>query len=287
MTVNQANLLGLPLFQFGNFSKVGVAHGISTRQAPRKPLFPEAQPAKPDEWRISTNGNSTPYEVLRLRRAEFLAALNTDHRELLFNLTSPMQKHTNNVVAVGREAYRAEMNWRRSIPDTDALVTNLPGVPLMTVHADCPPILFYDPQERVVATAHSGWRGTVAKIGKETVRVMREKYGCKPQNIIAGVGPSIGACCYQVGEPVLSEVKAAFGENRAKELLIAQADKSYHFDLWAAIRLTLIQSGIEAEAIEMSGICTRCNSDRFFSYRATPQEQRHDYGTFGSLVVLT
>jgi hypothetical protein len=286
MGVHNQNSLELALFQFENLSKLGIAHGISTRYAPNKPLFPHAQPEKLDEWRISTNGKTTPYEVLRMRRTEFLAAIDTDYEKLIGNLASPLQKHTGNVATIGKEAYGAEMNWSRSIPNTDALVTNLRDIPLMTIHADCPPILLYDPKEKVIATVHSGWRGTVAKIGAETVKVMQEKYGSEPRNIVAGVGPSIGLCCYQVGEPVLSEVTKAFGTEQAQNLLVPQTDRSYHFDLWSAIQVTLLESGLEPANIEVSGICTRCNHHLFFSYRATPQEHRHDYGNFGSLIVL-
>jgi copper oxidase (laccase) domain-containing protein len=116
---------------------------------------------------------------------------------------------------------------------------------------------------------------------------MVEGYGSDPSTILAGIGPSIGPCCYQVGEPVLSEVSRAFGPERATELLIPQPDGSYHFDLWQAIYNTLLEAGLDPANIEQSQVCTLCENETFFSYRATPPDQRHNYGQFTAVIVLT
>lgn len=287
MPLTTNNSLKLPLFQFSKLLKYPeIAHGVATRRGPASPLFLEAQPDLPDDYRTAGRGAYNKREVIYRRRSELLAALGLDHERVQPNLTAPQQRHTHNVAVVGQEAYGAQLNWDKPLENYDGVITNLPGIPLLTIHADCPPILFYDPEQRVIGAVHSGWRGTVAKISLETVRLMREQYRSRPENIVAGIGPSIGPCCYQVGEPVLSEVANAFGEATAKELLHPQTDGSYHFDLWQAIYITLLEAGLKPQNIEQGGTCTRCQPDHFFSYRATPIEERHNYGQFVALICL-
>jgi polyphenol oxidase len=287
LPITAENRLGLPLFQFGILqSQAGLAHAIATRHAPSRPLFPEVQPAQPDDYRTAGPARFHRKEIIAGRRSEMLAALGFDWRVVQPNLVGVRQIHSATVRAVGTEAYGAELNWLQPIADADGLVTNCPGVPMMTIHADCPPIILYDPVKNAAGVLHSGWRGTVGKIAAAGVRAMTENYGCRPADILAGVGPSIGACCYQVGEPVLSEVKAAFGAAVAADLLMMRPDGSFHFDLGQAIYQTLRESGVTAAHIEQSGICTLCHNRNFFSYRGTPADRREDYGQFTALVVL-
>ncbi|HEX2915254.1 MAG TPA: peptidoglycan editing factor PgeF [Chloroflexia bacterium] len=287
MAVNSDNSLALPLFQFETLRKHhGLVHAVATRLAPANPLLPHVQPARQDDYRTAGKGSYNPREIIHGRRSEMLAALGVDYKVVQPNLVGVQQKHTANVAVIGDEAYGAELNWDKPIPDADGLVTNRPNIPLMTIHADCPAILLYDPVRHATGALHSGWRGTVAKIAFEGVRQMVEQFGSDPADILAGVGPSIGPCCYQVGEPVLSEVERAFGPAKARELLPVQADGSHHFDLWQAIHLTLLEAGLRPEHIEQSNVCTRCHNDRFFSYRCTPPEERHNYGQFTALVML-
>ncbi len=286
MTIDYQNELGLPLFQFETLrQQAAVAHAVSTRLAPRKPLLPQVQPDQPDDYRLAGRSAFNRRETIYGRRTELLTAMGLTPAEVQPNLVGVYQKHTATVLAVGPEAYGAELNWDKPLPDADGLLTDQPGIPLMTIHADCPPILLYDPQKRVVGAIHSGWRGTVGRIGQAAVRLMTEQYGSQPENILAGIGPSIGPCCYQVGEPVLSEVGQAFPA-KAAELLPLQPDGSYHFDLWLAIQLTLLDAGLSLRHIENSGLCTRCHQDKFFSYRATPDDKRENYGQFVATIAL-
>ncbi len=287
MPVNSANPLELPVFQFSKLLEYSeIAHAVATRRAPGKPLFVEAQPEAPDDYRTAGRGAYNKREVIYRRRSELLAALGLDYERLQPNLAAPLQRHTANVTVVGDEAYGAHLNWDNPLDDCDGVVTDRPGVPLMTIHADCTPVLFYDPVRRVVGVAHSGWRGTVGKISLEMVRTMQTQYGSHPQDIIAGIGPAIGPCCYQVAEPVLSAVAEAFGPDAAAELLPVQTDGSCHFDLWQAIHITLLEAGLNPRHIESSATCTRCHPANFFSYRATPIEERHNYGQFVALICL-
>jgi len=287
MPLYSNNPLELPLFQFSKLLAYSeVAQAVATRRGPGKPLFETAQPAVPDDYRTAGRGAHNKYEVIYQRRSELLAAIGLDYTQVQSSLTAPWQHHTANVLVVGDEAYGAQLNWDKPIDNCDGLVTNRPDLPLMTIHADCLPVLFYDPANRVIGVAHSGWRGTVGKISREVIRLMQAKYGSHPADIIAGIGPGIGPCCYQVGEPVLSEVATVFGLETARELLPGQPDGSIHFDLWQAIYLTLLEAGLSPSNIEQSQTCTRCHISHFFSYRATPAEERHNYGQFVALICL-
>ena len=288
MPIYSDNSLELPIFQFQNLKNLpGLVHAVSTRNAPGRPLLPEVQPVTRDDYRLAGRGIYIQREVVYGRRSELLAALGLDYSQVQPNLVGVHQKHTANVRTVGPEAYGAHLNWDKPLPDCDGVVTNQPGVPLMTIHADCPAILLYDPVRKVAGALHSGWRGTVGKIGLEGVRQMVTEYGSDPRDILAGIGPSIGPCCYQVGEPVLSEVKQAFGPKHAAVLLQKQPDQSFHFDLWQAIYLTLLEAGLAPDHIEQSQVCTLCEREQFFSYRATPPDQRHNYGQFTAVIALT
>jgi YfiH family protein len=168
------------------------------------------------------------------------------------------QVHGSRVALVGPE------DRGRVIPATDALITDAPGVALMLRFADCLPVLLYDPIRPAVGLAHAGWRGTVKGIAAKTALAMVEAYGSHPADIVAGFGPCIGPCCYQVGAEVIESVKARF--NHWQGLFRHQGDGSVHFDLWEASRRQLAELGVEE--IEASQLCTACRTDEFFSHRA-------------------
>jgi len=152
----------------------------------------------------------------------------------------------------------------RVIPATDALITDTPGVALMLRFADCLPVLLYDPVRGAIGLAHAGWKGTVEGIAAKTVSAMVEAYGSRPANIMAGLGPCIGPCCYQVGAEVIEAVKARF--NHWPGLLRPQGDGSVHFDLCEANRCQLAELGVEE--VEVIQLCTACRTDELFSHRA-------------------
>ena len=177
------------------------------------------------------------------------------------------QTHTNNVLCVTKEDCGTGIT-KPSFSDIDGLITNQSGVALVTQYADCTPLLFCDPVKKVIATSHAGWKGTVKLIGKVTVNKMVSEFGCRPEDIIAGIGPCIGKCCYEVDEPVYSEiVKIPF--LGLDKVIFPKADGKYMLDLVETNRQILIHSGIKAENIDISDICTCCNSDKLHSHRAT------------------
>ncbi len=152
------------------------------------------------------------------------------------------------------------------IKETDGLMTADPNVVLVTFHADCTPLYFLDPVKRVIALSHSGWKGTALSIGAKTVSKMVNDYGCDRKNILCGIGPCIGGCCYQVDNYVKSvfDEKFTFSEEYFKNDI---EEGKYLFDLQGINKRILIKSGIPEENIECAGLCTKCNSDLFYSYR--------------------
>ncbi len=173
----------------------------------------------------------------------------------------------------------APVRGRRWLALADGMVTDRPGVPLAMRFADCVPLLFHDPTRGVIGIAHAGWRGTVQGVGANVIRLMTQAYGCRPVDIQAAVGPSIGPDRYQVGEEVIAAVQNYFGTT--DELVRRDpADGTAYLDLWAANRLDLQRVGVEQ--IEVAGICTAQHSDEWFSHRA----EKGKTGRFGAVIAL-
>ena len=164
---------------------------------------------------------------------------------------------------------RGEGILRPTVPGIDGLVTNEKEVPLYTSYADCVPLLFFDPQKQVIAMAHSGWRGTVAKIGEKMVHVMTEEYGSRPEDILAAIGPSICRDCYEVSEDVAEAFRQIFLPEAWTEILEDKGEGKYQLELWKANEKILLGAGILPEHLEVSALCTCCNSALLFSHRAS------------------
>lgn len=166
--------------------------------------------------------------------------------------------------------------------DCDALLTDSIDLPLMLVFADCVPVLLYDPVNHALGIAHAGWRGTVNGAGGSLLWAMQAAYGSHPANIIAGIGPSIGPASYQVGPEVYNLAQAKL--NNAATLFTQPAgpEQNPHFDLWQANVDQLIEAGVPATQIEVSGIDTAQNTSDFFSHRA----EQGRCGLFGMVAWL-
>ncbi len=145
----------------------------------------------------------------------------------------------------------------------DALITDRPAVTLFLRFADCVPILLYDPRRPAVGVVHAGWRGTLARVAPAAVQAMTERYGSRPGDLIAGIGPSIGPCHYSVGPEVVEQTRQAFPE--AGDELLPRVNGGHHLDLWAANAYALRQAGVGQ--IETSALCTACHPEEFFSHR--------------------
>lgn len=149
----------------------------------------------------------------------------------------------------------------------DGLVTDIPNIPIAMTFADCVPIFFLDTQKRVIALAHSGWRGTVKKIGEKMILKMVNDYQCNVKDIVIGIGPSIGICCFEVGKEVYSEFLSL--DCLPERWFKIAPDEKYYIDMQSVIKNMFLKLGILESNITVSNLCTKCNSDIFFSHRAT------------------
>ena len=153
--------------------------------------------------------------------------------------------------------------------EIDGLMTDQKGIPLVTFFADCVPLMFYDPVKKVIAASHSGWKGTVGRIGEKTVAMMEQKMGCKRENILAVIGPSICQDCYEVSADVAQQFENVFTREQYEEMIIEKENGKYQLDLWKANEFILLDAGIRREHLAVTDLCTCCNSEFLFSHRAS------------------
>lgn len=233
----------------------GLVHGFSSRVGgySRKPF---------DSLNLGLTSGDQVMEV-RQNRMLFATTLGIGPERIVCG----RQVHSTNIAQVGRtEMGRGFLDAAQALPDTDGLVTNERGIALMTLYADCVPVLFYEPVQRVIAVCHCGWRGTVGRMAAKMVRCMVEAYGCKAEAICAAIGPSISKAAYEVETPVLEQFYQAFD---FADQLIEPVDEAHgKVDLWEANRLQLLEVGLQSEHIDVSGLCTFQNHQHFFSHRA-------------------
>jgi len=173
-----------------------------------------------------------------------------------------------NAVAWVTEADRGRgaTDQATALPDTDALITDSPGVSLLAFSADCPLIAIVAPQSRAIGLAHASRRGTLGGIAARTVRAMERLLRCDPAEMLAAIAPSIGPCCYEVGDEVVAETHRVLSD---ADRFVTRCDGRPHLDLWGANVAQLAEAGVPADQIELAGVCTRCNPDTYFSYRAS------------------
>lgn len=179
------------------------------------------------------------------------------------------QTHTTNVRLMTDQDRGKGITRERDYTDVDGMITNVPGLCLVTSYADCVPLYFVDPVKKAIGLSHSGWRGTVGKIGKETVRLMEKEFDSDPADILAAVGPSVCMDCYEVSEDVIRKVREAFDEELWPELFYEKPDGKYQLDLWKANESIFLESGILPEHIAVTNVCTHCNSQILYSHRAS------------------
>jgi YfiH family protein len=250
----------LRYYQFDIFSSA-IVHGVFTRQGG----------VSPSPWQSLNFSISAGDDAERVTR----------NRVRVFELMGrdPASIHDSWLIH-GTDILYADRPRSLDRPATkaDIILTDNPEVSLFMRFADCVPLLFHDPNKHVIGIAHAGWMGTVKGVGGAAVNGMRERYGCKPENIVAGIGPSIGVDHYEVGEDVVSQFRAKFGED--SERIIQTKDGKTHLDLWAANAIQLQKAGVEQ--IQISGLCTACHVDDWFSHRA----EKGKTGRFGALMAL-
>ena len=249
----------LDLFRFPNLSSIdGVAHAISTRNGGvsggRFATLNVSYTVGDEEANVEEN----------LRR---LAHAMGTERSRLF---AAYQVHGNQVVVVDESTPPR--------PRCDVLITRSSDRVLMLRFADCTPVLLADRVRRVVGAVHAGWRGTAVRAVNAAVTAMQQRFGSDPRDIVSGIGPAIGPCCYTVGPNV-----AEYFADRAWAVSRSN-DGGTRLDLWEANRRALLEAGVPAEQVDVAGICTQCQADRFFSHRANGGQPS---GRFAALVGLS
>ena len=197
------------------------------------------------------------------------------------NIVASKQTHTTNVKIVSKKDCGKGIYRERDYDDVDGMITNEKGIVLATYFADCVPLYMVDTKNKAIGLSHSGWRGTVGKIGKVTLDLMKETYGTNPKDVIACIGPSICRDCYEVSEDVATEFEAAF-KGREKDILINKGNGKYQLDLWECTYIIFEECGVYEENIHMPDICTCHNMEMMFSHRAT-QGRRGNLAAFLSI----
>lgn len=247
-----------PFYTFGNLSIcTGITHFISS-----------------GERNISFLNSDTP-ELILSNRLQLAECVGFDLNKMVVG----NQVHGITITVVGKgDAGRGASDNQSRLPNTDALVTDVENICLMVMTADCVPVLLFDPIRKVVAAIHAGWRGTIGGIVERTVRLMCEHYGCMAADILAGIGPCIGACCFEVGE----EVAAAFEPHYKEVIYTGKQPGKYQIDLGQANRTQLLNAGLNAGHVELAGLCTVCHPREFSSYRYDGEAA----GRFGTGIML-
>jgi len=189
-------------------------------------------------------------------RQELLKSLNLED----YSIVLANQTHSCNVAVITDTISRGWENEKSAVVDTDALITNQKGLLLGILTADCVPVLVYDRKKAVISAIHAGWKGSACNIVQKTISKMQEEYNSNPKDIQAVIAPSIGECCYEVDMDVVKHFKGIDGAYR-------KVGDKYMLDLPHINKIQLIQSGVDNRHIYMSGVCTSCDNERFFSYR--------------------
>lgn len=248
----QVTYLTFPLFE-----KAGLKHGFSTKLG---------GVSKGDcaTMNLSFTRGDDPEDVMTNHRI-FADAIGYE----VENLVLSNQVHDTVVRCVDGSDCGKGVVCPSDLTGVDGLITRDKRVVLMTFFADCVPLFFYDPVEQAIGASHSGWRGTVNRMGARTVRAMEQEFGTDPKNLLAVIGPSICASCYEVSSDVAEKFREAFREEQWEEILVRKPAQKYQLDLWRANEIILAEAGIPEDQIEVSGLCTCCHPDLLFSHRAT------------------
>lgn len=262
---------GVPLLKFRLFDQFAmIEHGITTRVGG------------------VSNGMFSTLNLSDTRGDDKLAVDENYHRTASslhaqvsdFVLTD--QTHTVQIRAVTREDGGKGIVREKDYENIDGLITNEPGIVLAAFFADCVPLLFVDPVHDAVGVSHSGWRGTVERMGRETIRAMQDTYGSKPEDLYCAIGPSICQSCYEVSEDVAERFMEEF-PGAGGVLCTPGAAGKFQLNLWKANEIVLQEAGVKKEHLAVTNICTCCNPNLLFSHRAS-KGKRGNFGAFIKLV---
>lgn len=185
------------------------------------------------------------------------------------NMVFSRQTHTTNIMNVTEKDRGLGFTRDRDYNDIDGLITNVPGVVLVTFYADCVPLLLVDPVHRAIGSAHSGWRGTVNNMGKAVVEAMTKAFGTKPEDVVAAIGPSICQDCYEVSGDVIGAFQKAYDPGLWPSLFYEKENGKYQLNLQQACFENFLSSGLLPEHISLPDLCTCCNPQLLYSHRAS------------------
>jgi len=249
-------------------SRVGVEFGIFSKYENCLYLITQKDNLQEYKFSLALHTKETPASIIKNRE---VVQKSFPHK--IFIVAN--QTHSDNIEVIKESK---ELGWRElstAIQNCDALITNQKGVMLTILTADCVPTLLFDPKKEVVSAVHAGWSGTDKEILYKTVKKMQDEFDCNPKDIIAGIAPSIGRCCYEVGEDV---AKHFFDYKDAFDI----KGEKYMLDLPYINRQQLLKAGLDSKNIELSNICTACEVDSYFSYR----KEQGCSGRFMSIIGL-
>jgi YfiH family protein len=253
----------IPLYQFDRFDRdKNIFHFITTRHG-KSSLSPVPS------FNIGYNSGCTEEKVTE-NRSELAKILNITADHLIFQ----KQIHSTHIEIINRP-----LENTREIPETDGMITIVPGICICVKGADCVPILFYDPVCNVCAVVHAGWKGTFQRIAEKMISKLINDFNCNPENIIAGIGPSAGPESYQVGEDVAGLFEKEFPSSK---IIMKNKNNDLFLNLWECNKQQLTGSGLIESNIEISGFCTIKNNNLFYSYRS----DKSDTGRFACGIML-
>ncbi|MBS1250788.1 MAG: Polyphenol oxidase [Chloroflexi bacterium] len=252
---------GLRYFYFSSLDLPEITQAVFTRQG-------GVSHSPWDTLNLGGTVGDDPQRVAENRRRAFRAVGRS-----LDTLYDVWQVHSARVLRV-----MGPLSSSEEIIKADAMVTDEAGVSLFMRFADCVPVLFYDPVRGTLGMAHAGWQGTVGKVVSATVEALAANYGTRPEDILAGIGPSIGPDHYEIGPDVIARVEQAFPKEAST--LLSSEDGAVKLDLWKANQLTLKEAGVRQ--VEVAEICTACNVEDWYSHRA----ENGRTGRFGALLSI-
>lgn len=258
---------GIPMLYYPLLEQTGlVKHGFTTRLGGvSEGIF--------ESLNLSfTRGDKKEAVEENFRRVA--EALGTEYGKFVFT----DQTHTTNVRRVTAWDAGKGLTGERDYADIDGLITNEPGLVLSTFYADCVPLYFVDPVHGAIGLSHSGWRGTVGRMGRVTLETMGQEFGTRAEDVICAIGPSICQSCYEISEDVAAAFQEEF-KGTDQKILIKKEKGKYLLDLWRANELLLLEAGVKKEHLAITNICTCCNSRLLFSHRAS-KGKRGNLGAF-------
>lgn len=266
----------LPYFHYSSLDATGIVRHLFTTRLGGKSTGAQ------ESLNLSFTQGNEP-DAVRENFARVAKTLGVTCDKLVFS----MQTHTANVQKVGIGDAGRGITKELGIKDIDGMVTNEPGIVLSTFYADCVPLYFVDPVNKAIGLCHSGWRGTVGRIGKNIIELMQNEYGTNPADLVTAIGPSICQDCYEVSEDVAMEFEKEFASScnltNKSELLYKKENGKYQLNLWEANRIVLLDAGVSPENIALPQVCTCCNPNLFFSHRAS-NGKRGNLGAFLGLL---